>query len=351
MESESKSVKRFLKSSGILFLLFLGINQFQFFFTPPFYGNPAFEQKFNYFSSTTQGYNTVFFGSSLTFRQINPQQFDSTLKDLGIKSFNCGAPGISNPEQYYLYEKFLENPTSGIHYAFMELRPISSISGINLWTTRNYYWHSPSWLLYIYNYLIHSDLPLKHKIGFGVTYSFTSLIKYTHIGTLDLSPEHVEHPEELIGYNHDGFLSLDDQLKLTPGNDDYHKRKREFAADTILLQQRINQSILDFGKTDYQNWLNRAHLTKTNQLISDSQAKGIHLIFIIPPMLPEYREVLALKEALPENHVIELADINKYPEFYLRENLFDHGHLNAVGASLFTGELGDELRLIISKNK
>ncbi|MBK6640314.1 MAG: hypothetical protein IPG39_03335 [Bacteroidetes bacterium] len=85
------------------------------------------------------------------------------------------------------------------------------------------------------------------------------------------------------------------------------------------------------------------------QLIAQSNAKGIHLIFIIPPMLPEYRETLALQQALPASHVIELADYSRYPEFYLRENLFDHGHLNSAGGAIFTRRLANDFSELIQK--
>ncbi|MBK7389825.1 MAG: hypothetical protein IPI23_12380 [Bacteroidetes bacterium] len=58
-----------------------------------------------------------------------------------------------------------------------------------------------------------------------------------------------------------------------------------------------------------------------------------------------------MQQELPASHVIELADYSSYPEFYLRENLFDHSHLNSAGAALFTQKMATELRLKLIKNQ
>ena len=351
MNTESADIKKFLKRAGFLFLLFIAINQLQFLFTSPYYGNGLYRQKFEHFISSEKDYNTVFFGSSRTFRQINPFLFDSLLQDYQIKSFNCGAPAVSNPEQYYLYETFLKNPPPGIRYAFMELKPINYISRVNLWTPRNYYWHSPEWVIYVYRYLNQSMLPLKNKIGYSLDYSFSLFLKYTHLGFLNLPHEKPATQEEILGFKENGYLPLEDQVLLTPDDTAFAARREEFKRDTVILAQRIRQSVDDFGSTTSKEWLNRIHLTKVEQLITQSNAKGIHLIFIIPPMLQEYRETQALQQALPASHVIELADYTRYPEFYLRENLFDHGHLNTAGAALFTQKMATELRLKLNKNQ
>lgn len=349
METQSAEIKKFLTRAVFLFLLFIAINQIQFLFTSPYYGNELYRRKFEHFEASELTYNTVFFGSSRTFRQINPALFDSLLHDYEIKSFNCGAPAVSNPEQYYLYETFLKDPPPGIRYAFMELKPINYISRVNLWTPRNYYWHTPDWVVYVYRYLSQSMLPFKNKIGYSLDYSFSLFLKYTHLGFLNMSHEKPAKQEEILGYKGNGFLPLEDQIQLTPDDTAFEARREEFKRDTVILAQRIRQSVEDFGSTISNEWLNRVHLTKLEQLIAQSTAKGIHLIFIIPPMLPEYRETLALQQALPSQHVIELADYRKYPEFYSRENLFDHGHLNAAGAALFTTKLATDFSELIQK--
>ncbi|MBK6640313.1 MAG: hypothetical protein IPG39_03330 [Bacteroidetes bacterium] len=207
----------------------------QFLFTSPYYGNELYRQKFEHFTASDSDYNTVFFGSSRTFRQINPVIFDSLLQDYQIKSFNCGAPAVSNPEQYYLYEQFLKNPPPGIHYAFMELKPINYISRVNLWTPRNYYWHTPEWVIYVYQYLNQSMLPLKNKIGYSLDYSFSLFLKYTHWGGLNLPHEKPAKKEAILGYKGNGYLPLEDQLLLTPEDTAYEARRKNLSVIQLYL--------------------------------------------------------------------------------------------------------------------
>lgn len=337
-------VYKFLMRLAVLSVLFLAVNQLQFIWTPPYYGNPVYEAKHAALTEKKEDVNTVFFGSSRTFRQIDPSQFDSLLNDYGISSFNCGSPAVSHPEQYFLYDSFLKEGHRGIRYAFLELKPINYISRVNLWTPRNYYWHSTHWLWYVYGYLKDSSLPLKNKIGYALDYTFTLLLKHIHIGYLNRPSEESMTTEELLGRKGDGFLTLEDQVALTPDDTSYMERRNAFLSDTTILEGRIRQSLVDFSAPLRRGDMNETHLQLLKDLIAQSEASGIHLFLVVPPMLQEYRETRALMESLPSSHVIELADVRRHPEFYDVSHLFDQGHLNRKGAALYTRKLALAMR-------
>lgn len=337
-------VKKMLLRLCVLSLLFLAVNQLQFIWTPPYYGNPVYEAKHAALSEKKGIINTIFFGSSRTFRQIDPDQFDKILDTCGVHSFNCGAPAVSHPEQYFLYDSFLKEHPAGVRYAFLELKPINYISRVNLWTPRNYYWHDTRWLWYVFGYLYDSALPLKNKIGYALDYTFTLFLKHIHIGYLNRPKEDHLSYEALLGRNGNGFLTLEDQVALTPDDTSYTSRRNAFLNDTTILKERIRQSEHDFAAALNRSDINDSHLALLKELIARSDAAGIHLFLVVPPMLQEYRETRALMEALPSSHVIELADVRKHSEFYDVSHLFDQGHLNRKGAALYTYELAQAVR-------
>jgi hypothetical protein len=82
------------------------------------------------------------------------------------------------------------------------------------------------------------------------------------------------------------------------------------------------------------------------KLIDKSNRKGVYLIFLIPPRLQRYEELLALKEELPSENAVEIAIPNKYPMLYQVNYSFDVGHFNTKGAQLFSMYLASELEAI-----
>jgi len=83
-----------------------------------------------------------------------------------------------------------------------------------------------------------------------------------------------------------------------------------------------------------------ANLGYINRLIAMSKARGITLVFIIPPRAAS-KELIELLNMIGAKNTLDLSDGEKYPEFYLLENSFDNGHLNSRGSRLFTRQLFD----------
>ena len=48
-------------------------------FSPYYYGNPIYLEKFGYLNDTKEEYDLVFMGSSRTLRQVNPKHVDEEL--------------------------------------------------------------------------------------------------------------------------------------------------------------------------------------------------------------------------------------------------------------------------------
>jgi hypothetical protein len=57
-----------------------------------------------------------------------------------------------------------------------------------------------------------------------------------------------------------------------------------------------------------------------------------------------YKKLLPILSLISKNHVIDLANPDKFPEFYEEENSFDVGHLNGMGAELMTQALVSQIK-------
>lgn len=123
------------------------------------------------------------------------------------------------------------------------------------------------------------------------------------------------------------------------------ERRNIFLKDTAALEKRRSIADQAFLENSHQRF-NTEHLKMLLKLIDRSNRKGVHLIFLMPPRLQRYEELLALKEELPSENVVEVANPNKYPMLYQVKYSFDVGHLNTKGAQFFSIYLARELEAI-----
>jgi len=254
-------------------------------------------------------------------------------------------PCTFNPEAYFLYEKLIA--ANGLHlkYAFIELQVLHKIADENLKSHRNYYWHNLRYLMFAISYIGNSNYRLHHKIDLIKVYLISYLNKFLIYSQYKALFDHKDdRTYEFLGKDKNGFFSLNEHMEYLGGNSTFHKRSAAFKSNRGILREKILKSEKSFSKHNYETFLNPVHLRMVLNLIQRSEEKGIYLIFIIPPRLNNYGELLAIKQKLPKKNVIELADVNKYPELYKVDLSFDGWHLNKKGAAAFTTYLADEFK-------
>ncbi|MBN2893184.1 MAG: hypothetical protein JXL97_15040, partial [Bacteroidales bacterium] len=223
--------------------------------------------------------------------------------------------------------------------AFIELQPLNQIAEENINTTRNNYWINLKFLIFSYKYIFNANYQNNQKYMIkAYTKSFIS--KLFDIEKYKYALMQVNSDTSIIGKQ--GYYSLNKQMNDIGDENGLSKRLTTFLKDTTVLQERIKLSInnLQF----YEHYLNEVHLHEIEKLIEKSKEKGIHLFFIIPPKLSDYKELRAIKEFLPKENIIDISDANDYPNLYKTEYTFDIGHLNEKGANLFTEYLADEIK-------
>lgn len=202
----SKFIKKIVLFSTVLVLI-LSLKKGA---TPYYLGNQDFSKKLDYFQYNQSNFNTVFFGSSMTYRQINTVVIDSVLNEKNIHSYNFGCDGVLNPESYFLYENFIEDiDENQIKYAVLEIQQISFGENVqkNIAKTRaNYFFTIPT-LRYVFD-----DVNSSNKSTIEKLKSVSIYLKgfFYSLFDLEILKNVYQGKPKDIGEN--GFYLLEDEL-------------------------------------------------------------------------------------------------------------------------------------------
>lgn len=311
---------------------------------------PVYSEKQSFYFQDPANYNFAVFGSSRMYRQIDPLLLDSLLEEHNISTFNFATAGAYNPESYYLYENFIRKiDENAIEFAILELQKLNLISEKNIKTTRGNYWNTIPILKYSLNYISNSNYTTESKNVIRKKYLksfFYRCISFHKIYIL----KHYLFKSKINMKGKNGYYPLEDEMK---NNALILDRYQTFHKDTSAIIERIHAAS-QIGSLGNENaFLNKAHLKYLQQLIIKSADKGIHLIFFISPRLELdfYTELIPIYNYLPKEHVVEIANYNKYKQLYLTKNSFDVGHLNTTGAGILSTYLAEQLEQIMKIEK
>jgi len=321
------------------------------------WGNETNDIKVEYYKKNISNYNTVFIGSSTTYKQIMPTVFDKqTKRSFQIKSFNMGSQAAAPPESYVFFENLISMKSSNLKYVIVELRDIAKIWENNLHSHRITYWYSIDSYIFAVNSILNSLIMENDAKKQEIKYHTVGFLENIfNIGTIKSVIEHqiesealtMSERKETLGENYDGFVPLE------PDNPGLQQRNKQFLKDTTKLYKKgiaMNQLFSDPGT--FEKGYNKIHLKKINKMIEYSKKKGIHIIFLLQPKQTpnRYLELLPIYNQIDDQHKIELADSRKYPQLYLAKNSFDNGHLNIEGARKLTSILAYEFNMLIVRS-
>ena len=311
--------------------------------TPYHYGNPWFSTKIEFLEKQiTLSHNTYFFGSSLVYRQIDTQLFDSTFNSISnekLSSFNLGAPALFNPESYYLFENFLKSPLSkNAKYCFIELTEVNLIKDSRMHLEQTSYWQNYSDLLFVGNSIFsNNQLNQKQKGKAYLNYSVSYLENLLHLGHFRAQILHSNYyNKKYLGINNDGYLPLDYEYETTENKiikDDFHARNQRFLENPKSLNT-IKLKILNSYNSISKKY-DQINLNRILDLIQKTKQKGINLIFILSPRMGG-QKLINLSKKIPEINIIDMCNPQNHDLFYYNENSFDQRHFNSKGAESYS---------------
>ncbi len=292
-------------------------------------------------------FDTLFLGSSRTYRQMVPELFDTLAAEAGeaTRSFNLGVDGMRPPEDTFVLEKalaFLQKP----RLVVVECNEIRvRVRAADRDTVRQVYWHDGKRQAAITRRAFFSDdQPKKWKSRFKDAWKIWPEFA-EHAGYWLENTAHLGRGPELlaswiapsakppmglqdIGPRQDGFRILPGHEEFEPG------ALAEYEKDLARLFARSPRD--DGGDS-----VSLAEIAEKRRII---ERVGARMVLVIPP----YTDALAFR---PQQGgrvplVLDLSSPQRYPEFYKVENRADSGHLNRKGAELYTREV---VRLLVAE--
>jgi hypothetical protein len=312
------------------------------------YLNPYFSEKVHYYQSADlkEKVNTLFFGSSRTYRHVQPHVFDSI--NNSSRSYNLGAAAAYVPESYYLCEEFLKDPeqSKNISTVFLELTPFQEVAYSNLFSRQTYYWLTLPYVRSLAEYFFLKRKSVSAKsVSLGKIATSFCLNKFGFNYILKKEQE----DNKYHGPRKDGFYSLRSQAKYDKG-----LLKRFKAFRKASLQERYQDAQKVYLKRSYKNQKHyQIHIDLIKRLVDQFKSRNIAVYFVIPPRLsaPDYEEVLYIKTKMPELSVIDLGDPFRYPDFWKAVYSADIGHFNDRGAYLYSCALANRYKELVTSGK
>ncbi len=290
-------------------------------------------------------YNTMFLGTSKTFRQVDPLIFDSL--NTGCKSINMGVNNLY-PYRSFDYERFISPKCDSIRLIIYELRTIGLI-GSNYSSLRNLVSYSSDRGTSLFkSTFFFSGGSLKLRIKLALNYFKFMLYKSSGIGLKRLLQKD-DTPYFTYGQpTNRGYFPLDKQLQCELDSNFHSGIERD--RNKFLLWKNEN-SLMD-------NYDHRKCKIKQAQQVNELADYTMeHLkrcfpkaqvVFVIPPhtlngFYPNlYQQYLYLKS---KGYVcLNFADTVQYPELHQDSTSYDIGHLNTKGANLYTTLISKRLQ-------
>lgn len=296
-------------------------------YTPWYWGYDDLYVKMEHLRNTDSRHDVLFFGSSHSFRNINPAVFDSLT---GLRSFNLSLPGTQPPELYMIVEDLIAQKNDNEPQTFIiELIDLhQAIVKKDLSVRRNYWMTADNYYFGLRNSAEKGAIRtmLRYTEGFIQAQTKFGLGKQQYE-----SMKKERDPRFALGSELNGHLSFPEQLKAGIKTRSIIERRKRFLEDDSQLHKRKERVIWEMRHPPHSR--HQTHLEKINGLIKDAALKNINLVFMRGPI---QEHVWGLLNAIPEGHKVDLGNPLTHPELYKSEYHFDHGHLSAEGAKLYT---------------
>lgn len=317
----------------------------------PFREVPIVREKWDHWLQHKDEYDTLFIGTSRTYRGISPALFDELTAKAGTPthSFNFGIDGMLPPEDAYVAEYILRNPPKNLKWVFIELGVfVDDFEDRDPDSIRSRHWHD--WRrssLCIQATLWPKQKSEKVKTWFRPRKDkpWPADTAWTHLrlfGTrffnlgrgaamLNEWMAKTSPNPKYLGADGDGFNPYPkSQVLKGDGLAAYEKslNDRKVAPATLSPLKLQHQETFD----DVVNLVRKA---------------GAKPIAIVAPTTGTLRLRPAEASKVP---LIDACDVQTFPQFFTPDVRIDSAHLNYRGADLYTRYLVDQFVELARQN-
>jgi len=297
----------------------------------------SFLEKLAFFQNNFESFDTVFFGSSRTFRNIDVEDFNHLT---GRQAFNFGVDGMGTPRHLNIIRILLEN-TSYLDdkCLVIEIAPWDSIG--NQYENPFYFPIPDSELVPFYFF---PEIPISQRLEGFAGFLLNRAKRLVDLPYLAWRRGPLPPPSSYRWVATSGYYCLDDEWKdellqkNTPAPGPFQLRRDRFLARSDPNQNRKVPFRFVQGKENppYRGFL---------EIEALARSQGCRVLFHLQPRHPDsFIPIMEQYFLLPQGRVINFCDPQAFPQFYQPENCFDSGHLNRRGARLMSQLIADKIQ-------
>ena len=321
-------MKRFLKDISIYAIIGLITIIAIHLLSPKLIGNPNYAKKLHHFEKNNKNYNTVFYGNSLINRQLNPRTFDEHTKKK-TKSFNLAWDATPQHESSFLIEEFLK--TNKVDRVIVPVTGAMGIHDVNLHTTRVSYFLNKQSLSFAFKYFKgKGDQHYNHVLSYLEKLLCVNRIK--HIIEFNRGVSKLEKPWK----EGRGFYALDKEFF---GENSKKNQAPGYVKEKFKYEKKLKAQKKAMGNKYVLKDRDHVLQEECKRLEEIGKKYNTDIIFLFFPNSPVYKHFDVEKS-------IYVGDGIDFQEYYTFENRYNRGHLNSVGAEMFSKRVAEKFNLI-----
>ena len=298
------------------------------------------EIKFREWAQRRDEFDTLFLGSSRTFRGFDPALFDELTAEAGrpMRAFNFGVPGSRVMEIDRLLERILDLEPEQLRLVIVgpERLPTLLVDE-NALTRPVIDWHDLERTRLVCTYAIDRE-PDREKLR-AILEPHVIAALYNLIG----AGRALSHVDEWLGARVEEQWVLETLGPLRDGFPDKgadRPRGRKFRRNLEGYQELV----LEYGSRPLEAGPPAPQALRMFELLRDrADRAGVQLVFVTQSALHLEDDLVKAAEAGLVAPVLRYDDPELVPELYAPDHRFDANHLNTEGARLFTRMLVRDL--------
>ncbi|MEQ1859873.1 MAG: hypothetical protein ABMA13_08055 [Chthoniobacteraceae bacterium] len=304
---------------------------------------PVVGEKWTHWRAHKDEFDTLFIGTSRTFRGVMPSIFDQLTAGAGVptRSYNFGVDAMFPPEDAYVAEALLRDPPRNLRWVFIEQGLfISGFEGRPPTSVRTIYWHDwtrtrlclretlwPKKRGVKWSKWFEPDDEKPSPASNALTHLHVFLLKALNIGRGSSAWSRVvfNTPSNagFLGLAADGF---------EPSSGDGVMRGHELERYEREYAERVKTPTRVVPLRPYS-------LESFERQLRFARKAGARTIFIVAPTTGELSGHPAPELGVP---TFDFRDLVKFPELFAKEHRTDIAHMNAKGAELYTRRLAEK---------
>lgn len=330
--------------TGLIFVVVLVVTAHLIGRANPFSGVPTVSEKWDYWKAHKDEFDTIFLGTSRTYRGIVPTVFDPLTAANGVptKTFNLGMDAMFPPEDAFVAEQFLRDPPKNLKWVFIETAVfMEDFEDRDPDSVRSVYWHdlprtqlcsrallwpkrkSEKWKKWL-----KTDKGKPSIVSVVATHWRLFFTRSLNMGRgstnfsqwiMNRAPKSMK----AIGDNLDGFKPmLAKTFENSAQAEEYEntlKQRQEKPAKIIPMNSYAEESLM--------------------RVVKRVRELGAKPIVFLAPTTGHLRGHPADALKIP---VLDFCDVVNYPELFEPAVRTDNAHVNEQGAKLFTTRLAEK---------